>query len=111
MKTRIIVTNIFALLLLTACQQGPSTEVADMARLQQQILQKQDLLLQIHLDLDAAASEISDAELNARDGNCSGAGYHAAEAYRKLEKADEAILDLGRDLQAMFNLDREKGNL
>jgi hypothetical protein len=82
-----------------------------MARLQQQILQKQDLLLQIHLDLDAAASEISDAEINARDGNCSGAGYHAAEAYRKLEKADEAILDLGRDLQEMFNLDREKGNL
>ena len=111
MKTPFIVTGMSVLLLLTACQRGPSPDVIDMAGLQQQILEKQDLLLQIHLDLDAAASEISDAELSARDGNCSGAGYHAAEAYRKLEKADEAILDLGRDLQAMFNLDREKGNL
>ena len=111
MRTAFIVTGISVLLLLTACQRGPSPEVTDMAALQRQILEKQDLLLQIHLDLDTAASEISDAEISAGEGNCSAAEFHAAEAYRKLEKADEAILDLGRDLQAMFNLDREKGNL
>lgn len=111
MKTPFIIVNLLLIFFVAACHRGPEPEIPDIARLQQQILEKQDLLLQIHLDLDAAASDISDAEIAAQGGNCSGAEFHAAEAYRKLEKADEAILDLGRDLQAMFNLDREKGNL
>ena len=111
MKKLICLSLPITVMLLIGCQREQSPDMAKIAALQQEILQKQDLLLQIHLDLDAASSEISDAELSASEGNCSGAEYHASEAYRKLEKADEAILDLGRDLQAMFNLDREKGNL
>ena len=111
MKKLIYLSLPITVMLLIGCQREQSPDMARIAALQQEILRKQDLLLQIHLDLDAASSEISDAEISAMEGNCSGAGYHASEAYRKLEKADEAILDLGRDLQAMFNLDSEKANL
>ena len=91
--------------LLAACQPGSEAAGADMKRLQKQILARQDLLLNIHLELDSAARDISDAHLMAQDGNCSGAEFHSAEAYRRLRAADEAILDLGRDLQALFNLE------
>jgi len=96
---------------LASCQQQSTEPEVDITALRQAVFQKQELLLQIHLDLDSAASEISDAELNAQNDNCSAAEFHSAEAYRKLRKADDAILDLGRDLQALFNLDVEKGNL
>ena len=99
---------LFASLLLGGCQPGAGTPGTDFERLQAAVLQKQELLLQIHLDLDSAASDISDAERMAQEGNCSGAEYHSAEAYRALRKADEAILDLGRDLQALFNLDSSR---
>jgi hypothetical protein len=94
-----------AVLLLCGCRSEQPPSQPDLAALQRAVLAKQELLLQIHLDLDSAASEISDAEQNAAAGNCSGAEFHAAQAYQKLQDADEAILDLGRDLQAMFNLD------
>ena len=101
-------TLLLAALLLVACQPKAGTGAADFGQLQAAVLQKQELLLQIHLDLDAAATEISDAERLAQDGNCSGAEFHSAEAYRKLRKADAAILDLGRDLKAVFNLDSNR---
>lgn len=82
-----------------------------MARLQQAMLAKQALLLDIHLDLDSAAREISDAQMTAEEGNCSAAEFHATEAYRKLRDADEAILELGTELQALFNLDSIKTKL
>jgi len=94
--------------LLAGCQPEAAEPEVDITALRQAVFAKQELLLQIHLDLDSAASEISDAEMTAQDGNCSAAEFHSAEAYRKLRKADDAILDLGRDLQALFNLDAEK---
>jgi hypothetical protein len=99
---------LLAALLAGACQPQAQQAGADYEKLQAAILQKQDLLLQIHLDLDSAASDISDAEQMAHGGNCSGAEYHSAEAYRKLRKADAAILDLGSQLQALFNLDSSR---
>ena len=93
------------LLALVACAQQDDTMAVDMQKLQRDVMARQELLLAIHLDLDAAAREISDAQVNAAEGNCSGAEFHATEAYRQLRDADEAILDLGRDLQALFNLD------
>jgi hypothetical protein len=99
---------VFAALLSGGCQPNAGPSAADYEKLQAAVFKKQELLLQIHLDLDTAASEISDAERMAQEGNCSGAEFHSAEAYRKLRKADEAILDLGRELQALFNLDSSK---
>lgn len=91
--------------LLTACGKPAATAGPDMAKLQQSVLQKQERLLQIHLDLDSAAREIAEAEQMAQGGNCSGAEFHASEAYRMLRKADDNILDLGTELQSLFNLD------
>ena len=91
--------------LLTACGKPAAPTGPDMARLQQSVLQKQEQLLQIHLDLDSAALEIAEAEQMAQAGNCSGAEFHASEAYRMLRKADDNILDLGTELQSLFNLD------
>ena len=76
-----------------------------MSELQRDIQQKTEELFRIHLKLDTAVSEISEAETAAREGNASGAEFHASEAYRNLVQADEALLDLGRDLQALANLD------
>ena len=59
----------------------------------------------LHLRLDTAANEIAQAEAAARDGNSSAAQFHAQEAYRSLETADEAVLELGQQLQQMVNLD------
>jgi hypothetical protein len=101
-------TLVFLALLLGGCQADTGPSAADYERLQAAVLKKQELLLQIHLDLDTAAAEISDAEQTAQEGNCSGAEFHSAEAYRALRKADEAILDLGRELQALFNLDSSR---
>ena len=45
-----------------------------------------------------------------QEGNCSGSEYMASNAYRELKKADEAVLDLGQDLQELLNLDVERAN-
>ena len=60
--------------------------------------------------LDSAAADITAAERKARSEDCSDAEYLAADAYRNLEKADQDLLQLGRDLQALFNLDVEITN-
>lgn len=75
------------------------------AELKRQMQQKTERLLWIHLRLDTAANEIAEAESAARAGNTSAAEFHAQEAYRSLEAADEAVLELGRQLQQMVNLD------
>jgi hypothetical protein len=60
--------------------------------------------------LDSAAADITAAERKARSEDCSDAEYLAADAYRNLEKPDQDLLQLGRDLQALFNLDVEITN-
>lgn len=94
----------------SGCRQTATDPARDLALVQREIIQKQELLLKIHLDLDTAATEILNAQQTAQAGNCSTAEYHAAEAYRMLERADEAILDMGRDLQVLFNLDNRDSN-
>ena len=92
-------------LLLGACRPPPAAQGPDPAELKRQIQQKTERLLWIHLRLDTAANEIAEAQTAARAGNTSAAEFHAQEAYRNLEAADEAVLELGRQLQAMVNLD------
>jgi hypothetical protein len=92
------------------CQnQAPPAEI-DMADLRQAVLQQTEKLYAIHLKLDTAATDILKAESLAESGDCSSAQYVAADAYRNVERADEELLDLGRDLQALFNLDVESAN-
>jgi hypothetical protein len=92
-------------LALAACGPQPDTRGPDPAELKRKMQQKTERLLWIHLRLDTAANEIARAEAAAREGNTSAAGFHAQEAYRSLETADEAVLELGRQLQEMVNLD------
>jgi hypothetical protein len=93
-------------LTMTAC--GPTPEpTADLAALQRDIQQATERMYWIHLRLDTASNEISEAELAARQGNTSAAEFHAAEAYRSIEQADEALLELGRSMQEMAGLDRK----
>jgi hypothetical protein len=89
----------------TACSPPPEPQV-DMAALQREIQQITERMYWIHLRLDTSSNEIANAEAAARGGNASAAGYHAAEAYRSLEQADEALLELGEQLQEMAGLDR-----
>ena len=92
-------------LVLAGCQPEPSAGGPDPAELKRQMQQKTERLLWIHLRLDTAANEIAKAEDAARQGNTSAAQFHAQEAYRSLETADEAVLELGQQLQQMVNLD------
>lgn len=89
----------------TACGPPPEPQF-DMAALQRDIQQKTERMYWIHLRLDTASNEIADAEAAAREGNTSAAGFHAAEAYRSLEQADQALLELGQQMQEMAGLDR-----
>jgi hypothetical protein len=81
-----------------------------MTALRQAVLKKTEDLYWIHLRLDSAATDITQAELKARNADCSDAEFLAADAYRNLEKADQALLQLGKDLQVLFNLDVEIAN-
>jgi hypothetical protein len=108
MKRSLILSLLAVAGLSLGCRQSTTDTGRDLALLQKEIIEKQELLLQIHLDLDSAATGIADAQQAARDGRCETAAYDAAEAYRMLERADQAILDLGRDLQVLFDLDRRE---
>ncbi len=92
-------------LVLGACRPQPPADAPDPAELKRLMQQKTERLLWIHLRLDTAANEIAEAQAAVRAGNTSAAEFHAQEAYRSLETADEAVLDLGRQLQEMVNLD------
>lgn len=99
---------LLAILLATttaACSPPPEPQF-DLAALQRDIQQKTERMYWIHLRLDTASNEIASAEAAAREGNSSAAGFHAAEAYRSLEQADQALLELGQQMQAMAGLDR-----
>ena len=92
---------------LSACQEKAAQPGVDMQALRQAVLEQTERIYWIHLRLDSASTDITKAELKARNADCSDAEYLAADAYRNLEKADEALLELGRDLQELFNLDIE----
>jgi len=92
---------------LPGCQEKTQKPEVDMAALRQAVMKQTERIYWIHLKLDSASSAITEAEMKARSAECSDAGYLTAEAYRNLEKADEALLELGRDLQELFNLDMD----
>lgn len=91
---------------LTACSPPAQEPEVDLVRLKQEIQQHTERLYWIHLRLDTAITEIADAQAAAQEGNGSAAAYHAGEAYRSVERADEAVLELGEQLQKMVNLDQ-----
>jgi hypothetical protein len=109
-QNRIPLFLLASALSLAGCQQQAQEPSVDMTALRQEVLKKTQDLYRIHLRLDSTASDITAAELKARNAECSDAEYLAADAYRNLEEADQAVLQLGRELQALFNLDAEMAN-
>lgn len=106
---------IFALVMtllagLAACRQAGQQPAVDMAGMRAAMQEHTETLLLIHFKLDNALKEISAAEAAAEEAGCDTAGYHAADAYRELQAADEQLLDLGRDLQELVNLDAVAAN-
>ena len=104
----LLATAVFAAACTTACGQQPPPPGQDAAALKRQAQAMTEDIYRIHLKLDDAARSIAEAEAAARDGNASGAQYHAQEAYRAVELADEAVLELGRDLQQAAGLDQRR---
>ena len=96
-------------LISAACREPVPESRVDLDKLRQAVQEQTEQLYRIHLKLDSAAADITAAELKARSSDCSDAEYHAADAYRNLEKADQEVLELGRELQALFNLDMNGG--
>lgn len=96
-------------LALPACTQEATGTAADRTALQNEIQKLTQDLYRIHLKLDTAAGELSKAEAALADNNTSAADFHTSEAYREVRNADDALLDLGRNLQQAVNLDT-KGN-
>lgn len=108
MRRSLMLTTLFlGWVVVSACQPKASQPEVDMQVLRQAIMKKTEQIYWIHLKLDSASTAVSEAELKARNDDCSDAEYMAAEAYRNLEQADQALLELGRDLQELFNLDME----
>ena len=92
------------------CQPAAQQQPNDMAALRAAMQKHTETLLRIHFKLDNALQEISAAEARAGEGSCDSAGYHAADAYRELQAADDLLLDLGQSLQQQFNLDAASAN-
>lgn len=105
MNTKIPLLALTGLIFLGACQPSKPPPGPDLARLRAEMQEHTETLLLIHFKLDNALKEISDAETRAEEGGCASAGYHAADAYRELQAADDQLLDLGRELQELVNLD------
>ena len=105
MRIRVALLALAFLLSLAACGQPEPPPGPNMARLRAEMQEHTETLLLIHFKLDNALKEVSAAETRAGEGSCDSAGYHAADAYRELQTADEMLLDLGRNLQELVNLD------
>lgn len=86
------------------------SELHDSAAVRRAMQEHSEALLLIHLRLDSAATELSRAEDQAQNGNYSAVDYHMADARRHLDAADDAVLQLGQDLQKLFNLDAADAN-
>jgi hypothetical protein len=95
---------------LAGCRQPDSPPAVDMGAMRAAMQEHTETLLLIHFKLDNALSEISAAEAQAEQGSCDTAGYHAADAYRELQAADDQLLELGRELQELVNLDAASAN-
>jgi len=96
--------------LLPGCQNQAPEPAVDMDALRKAVARKTEELYLIHLKLDSAATDITAAELKSRNADCSDAEYLAAEAYRNVQRADEDLLELGKELQELFNLDVARAN-
>jgi hypothetical protein len=99
-----------AIVALAACRQQAPQPKVDMVKLRQSVQEQTEKLYLIHLKLDSAMKEITEAEQRARGADCASAEYVAAEAYRYLAQADDDLIQLGQDLQALFGLDAAKAN-
>lgn len=110
MRTRAISAALAGVVALGACQRAEPPPPVDLTRLRAEMQEHTETLLLIHFKLDNALQEITAAEARAEEGGCSSAGYHAADAYRELQAADDQLLDLGRDLQELLNLDAAEAN-
>jgi len=102
--------GVLSLALLSACQDKEARPEDEMRELRQAMIRKTEQIYLIHLKLDSASKDITSAEMKARNADCSDAEYLAADAYRNLEKADQDLLELGRELQELFNLDVSQAN-
>jgi hypothetical protein len=111
LRPQLLLMLLTSILALQGCQKEEPKPEVDMAQLRQGVLKMTEDLYRIHLKLDTAAADITEAELKAGNADCSDAEYLAADAYRNLEQADQELLQLGRDLQVLFNLDVEIVNL
>lgn len=110
MKTHTLASLLVAAFCLAGCGQPDPQPAVDMAAMRAAMQEHTETLLLIHFKLDNALKEVSAAETRAEEGGCATAGYHAADAYRELQAADEQLLDLGRDLQELVNLDAASAN-
>lgn len=110
MKPHTLVSLLVAALTLAGCGKPDPQPAVDMAAMRAAMQEHTETLLLIHFKLDNALKEVSAAETRAEEGGCATAGYHAADAYRELQAADEQLLDLGRDLQELLNLDAASAN-
>ena len=110
MRTSSLALALVALLCLGGCREPAPPPAVDMAAMRAAMQEHTETLLLIHFKLDNALEELSAAELKAEEGGCATAGYHAADAYREIQAADEQLLDLGRDLQELVNLDAASAN-
>jgi len=106
-RIRLLLLLLVSILALVGCQEQAPEPGVDMTALRQAVLKKTEEIYQIHLKLDTAAADITAAEVKARNADCSDAEYLAADAYRILEQADQDLLQLGHDLQVLFDLDVE----
>jgi len=99
-----------AIVALAGCRQPPPQPQVDLVKLRQSIQEQTEKLYLIHLKLDSAMREVTEAEQRAQGADCASAEYAAAEAYRYLAQADDDLIQLGQDLQALFGLDAAKAN-
>lgn len=103
-----MLTLLTALAVTTACERKTEAPPFDLVKLQSQAQALTEDLYRIHLKLDTAAREISEAETAIAEGNNSGAAFHTTEAYRAVTKADDELIELGRALQRAVSLDIKK---
>ena len=110
MSKHVALLSLLFLASLAACRPAEPPPGPDMARLRAEMQEHTETLLLIHFKLDNALKELAAAESRAEEGGCASASYHAADAQRELRLADDQLLDLGRDLQALLNLDAGAAN-
>jgi len=110
MKLRSSFLLLISLVILGACRQPDPQPAVDMAAMRAAMQEHTETLLLVHFKLDNALKELAAAETRAEQDGCATVGYHAADAYREVRAADEQLLELGRDLQELVNLDAAAAN-